>query len=290
MSRAMKIVREAERDLEAGELPPKRRRVDSPTADAVKAEDVPQGQATPQPPLLPQSQLDSLATLHKPSLLATAGSPLPPSSSVAHPPSAFDTGSPNPGGFQLGSGREAPSPSAAARARVMSLFGESTDVNIASSSSSLSFSKDLAPVVGHSEKVRPPLAIALETQLASPLPKSSLPRRNFIDSAPRPTTSAREPLRNTTNTFAGVGFATPQPKKLSKRINIQTPGTTPRRIGLGSTSNARKARTGFSTPFKTGARPTSALNPAASPRPAAAVASLKPKREPVFDLNRELPS
>jgi hypothetical protein len=94
-----------------------------------------------------------------------------------------------------------------------------------------------------------------------------------------------------TNTFVNP-MSTP---KLPKRINIQTPGSTPRRIGLGSgfgASAAGRPKKGFVTPFKRGSAQ-SASGPSTLRTPLSMRTPTKPPEPPkiynsVFDLTRGL--
>ncbi|KLT38352.1 hypothetical protein CC85DRAFT_37788 [Cutaneotrichosporon oleaginosum] len=162
-------------------------------------------------------------------------------------------------GFQLGSGSSAPQTSAGARARALALFGENAG---SSTGASLGFS------TGSGKPTQAPkpesLAFAMALMADDPptstvVPESAAtPQRPSTPafSAPRYTTSFSAPMR-TPSRVPLAGLATPRStSKLSNRINIQTPGSTPRRIGLGATfGHARtKPKNGFITPFKRGAK------------------------------------
>lgn len=174
-------------------------------------------------------------------------------------------------GFQTGSGRAVSAPNPDSMARALAIFGE-TDGPLPALPSPRSASA-FRPL-SSSTPQRP-------NSSAFTIPAMS----GTADSPARFSTPSRMPLRPV-NENCTPGPSTPLSAKLPRRIEIRTPGATPRRIGLGSTPRSgTTTRKGFATPFKTPGRngPPKMTTPLSL---RAASAPLRAERvyEPVFDL------
>lgn len=337
MSRALKIMREAERDAELEDAPSKRRRTESPAPPPTPAPVA--GLATPAAVEPSSSHVPMFANpppesplVHKSGLRLASGRDAPPPPSDARAsalalfgedktparPAEFESG------FQLGSGSAAPPPPPDARTRALALFPDADSVagpfQPPTSSFSAGFQTASGKVAQAPKAESMAFALALFNDEPTPScpgaarqrpssPSFSAPRPNRLPSpsftAPRPTrpssfsapvrpsTPSRVPLATMTNTFANA-MSTPV-MKLPKRINVHTPSSTPRRIGLGAgMGSARgKSKKGFVTPFKSGGA-RSVSGPSALRTPIALRNPAKKPPEPpkiynsVFDLTGEL--
>ncbi|KAL1406291.1 hypothetical protein Q8F55_007987 [Vanrija albida] len=238
MSKAMKIIQEVEHDVAVDEGLPKRRRIEPPSS-------------FPMPSSFPPPSTPAPAR----SGFASAG---------ARPASqAFTSGAQasQASGFQLGSGSSAPQV-AASRARAMALFGEEEAIPAAGpSTGGFQLGSGRAVTAPSSQSMARALAIFNDLEETGPSstpirrPSSpqpfSTPRPQGDFSTPVRQTGARMPLSSKTN--LPNAFKTPASTKLPKRIEIGTPGVTPRRIGLGGTpgsTRGKPVRKGFVTPFR----------------------------------------
>ncbi|WOO83816.1 Breast cancer type 2 susceptibility [Vanrija pseudolonga] len=232
MSKAMKIIQEVEHDVAVDEGLPKRRRIEPPTS-------------FPMPSSFPPPSTPAPAR----SGFANAG---------AAPASALGPRPTQTSGFQLGSGSTAPQ-MATSRARALALFGEEEATPTAGPSTG-GFQSGSGRAVAAPSSQSMARALAIFNDLEETGPSSTPIRR---PSSPQPfstqrpqsdfstpvrQTGSRVPLSSKTN--LPNGFRTPASTKLPKRIEIGTPGVTPRRIGLGGTPGGKPVRKGFVTPFR----------------------------------------
>lgn len=307
LSKALKILREVERDVEAEEMPSKRQRVGSPdvqqptgtlpgdafnTPARPPVKDSQSGftlaSGSPVPSLSSESRARALAMFEETPVrtatkLQVSVPPTPAEASAearARVAALFDDAEGAAGsssglssGFQLASGKSAPKPSASSMARALAIFHDDDPATPA------------APVVPES-----PATSRLHTRAESPFPTALRPIRlkALGGSLAQPSTPTRTPLRTTTNTYSNR-TSTPQSTKLPKSINISTPGLTPRRIGLGYSSNTRKSNIGFKSPFKSGVpRLGNSMKASELRTPAAATVEAESIWQPVFDLTSKL--
>jgi hypothetical protein len=325
MKRALKIMREAERDVEidGGDrgkrprlslTPPAPEPMLSQSRSHSHAVDAPAPAPAPAPvPAAGQARASGFAMASgtvAPSLSADARARvaalftddaprLPP------PASLFASASPtkpSSSGFQTGAGGAAPGLSSAARAQALALFANETPTSSTPPEPNLG---SQAPSASPA-RFRPPLLAS--HSMSTPV----RPSPAFV--APRRTqTPSRMPLYPVENGHAGkagqAGPSTPAPAgiKLPRGLEIRTPSAgTPRRIGLGigATPSGKRPRR-FATPFKTpasvgpkvGAATATAMSPLAVRTPAyprqgkpssASASEVKAERiwKPVFDLER----
>lgn len=149
-------------------------------------------------------------------------------------------------GFTTASGRKTASPSKAAMARAMAIFGEvdEHDDLVKPPSSSIFASRNILPDESP-VSAAPRHFPALRSQSPAPFVPPHTARMNDL------TTPSRAPLRTTTNLvpLPGSIFVTPQSKEL-KGMAIPYPSSG-RRLGLGGTPASRgKPKPSFITPFK----------------------------------------
>lgn len=274
MSKAMKIIQDVEHDVAVDEGLPKRRRIEPPSS-------------FPMPSSFPPPSTPA------PARSGFAGA-APASQSFMSAPRPSQTS-----GFQLGSGSTAPQV-AASRARALALFGEEEAAPAAGPSTMGGFQSGSGRAVAAPSSQSMARALAIFNDLEEAGPSSTPIRR---PSSPQPfstqkpqsdfstpvrQTGSRVPLSSKTN--LPNAFRTPASTKLPKRIEIGTPGVTPRRIGLGGTPGGKPVRKGFVTPFRV---PGSASATQTKTTLSALRTPLKPPPEPkkiyesVFNLERK---
>lgn len=230
------------------------------------------GQAVPPP---------SKAALQKAALLLSAADQEDDTAIQPDTPSAPLR---SPSGFTTGSGNAVPGPSKSALDRVAHIFA---DADHAASEGTESQSTFITPVkLGEQpsqqsdqqaadERRRKAMAIFGEDDIGMARPSTSMlppvastpfrplmvsalsPRSNSAIPQAASSTQFRTPLRPTTNTFSQNRSSTPTAlgTKPFKSIEIKTPTTTPRRVGMGLTPMSRaKSKKTFVTPFKNGSK------------------------------------
>lgn len=200
--------------------------------------------------------------------IALFGEAVPTGASEAAPPTAS-------WGFVTGGGRSVAPTNQGARRAAMALFGEADNSTSAGAPSTPA-------------RVPAPAGIAANARSGLPRPAFATPRIAQLGGVGTP---SRTPLANKTNILAQGASPSMAAIKLPKPIEIKTPLSAKRRIGLGGgTPGLPRRAQGFVTPFRKNGARTMTSPSVTKPTPVRAVG--KPANEetitkhyvPVFDL------